>query len=236
MSVRPNQAIVFHRASMNTPIQSMSHNFATLHEIDVGDDNRLAILEGKLMSHDCIISVLKDMVDMKQKKAVQIFPDNVIAQGDDSLVWHVPGQVRTMLFKHGKKITKMAVPYPSLIFKVFDNTLSVAASKFKRKSKADDIIYHSPLMNVYSDGRVCVGSADCPDDSDIESMTGWEKVIFDTIFTHTNHDSSLLNKPQMTTTTEQLYAFWKALKGDKTFPMNRLNRLSDITLEEWIVQ
>ncbi|PCJ88319.1 MAG: hypothetical protein COA54_03375 [Thiotrichaceae bacterium] len=236
MSVRPNQAIVFHRASMNTQIQSMSHNFATLHEIDMGDDNRLAILEGKLMSHDCIISVLKDMVDMKQKKSIQILPDNVIAQSDDSLVWHVPGQVKTMLFKHGKKITRMAVPYPSLIFKVIDNTLSVAASKFKRKPKADDIIYHSPLMNIYSDGRVCVGSADCPSDSDIGSMAGWEKVIFDTIFTHTNHDSCLLNKPQTMTTTDQLYAFWKSLKGDKHFPTNRLSRLSDLTLEEWIEQ
>ena len=236
MSVCPNQAIIFHRASMNTPMQSMSHNFATLHGIDVDDDNRPTILEGKLMSHDCIISVLKDMVDMKQTKAIQILPDNVIAQGDDSLVWHVPGRVRTMLFKHGKKTTKMAVHYPSLIFKVIDNTLSVAASKFKRKPKADDILYHSPLMNIYSDGRVCVGTADCPSDSDIESMAEWEKVIFDTIFTHTNHDKCLLNKSQTSTTTDQLYAFWKALKGDKHFPTNRLNRLSDLTLEEWIEQ
>jgi PRTRC genetic system protein B len=212
----------------------MSHNFATLHEIDVDDDNRPTILEGKLMSHDCIISVLKDMVDIKQKRAMQILPDNVIAQADDSLVWHVPGQVRTMLFKNGKKITRMAVPYPSLIFKVIDNSLSVAASKFKRKPKADDILYHSPLMNVYSDSRVCVGTADCPTDSEMDSMAGWEKVIFDTIFTHTNHTHCLLNKPQASTSTEQLYAFWKSLKGDNDFPNNRLNRLSDLTLEEWI--
>jgi len=236
MSVSPNQAIIFHRASMNTPIQSMSHNFATLHEIDVDDNNRPTILEGKLMSHDCIISVLKDMVDMKQKRAIEILPDNVIAQGDDSIVWHVPGKVRTMLYKHGKKTTKMAVPYPSLIFKVIDNTLSVAASKYKRKPKADDILYHSPLFNVYSDGRVCVGSADCPSDSDIESMAGWESVIFKTIYTHTNHARCLLNKPQTSTTTDQLYWFWKSLKGDKYFPTNRLNRLSDTTLEEWIEQ
>jgi len=236
MSVIPNQAIIFHRASMNTNVQSMTHNFATLHEIDVGDDNHPTILEGKLMSHDCIISVLKDMVDMKQKRAIHILPENVIAQGDDSLVWHVPGKVRAMLFKHGKKITRMAVPYPSLIFKVIDNSLSVAASKFKRKPNANDIIYHSPLMNVYSDGRVCVGSADCPCDSDIESMAGWESVIFKTIYTHTNHDRCLLNKPQTSTTTDQLYSFWKSLKGDKYFPTNRLNRLSDTTLEEWIEQ
>ncbi len=78
--------------------------------------------------------------------------------------------------------------------------------------------------------------ADCPTDSEMDSMAGWEKVIFDTIFTHTNHSDCLLNKPQTSTSTEQLYAFWKSLKGDKDFPNNRLNRLSDLTLEEWIGQ
>jgi len=234
MSVSPSQAIVFHRASMNTHTQSMSHNFATLHDIACDDDNRLSIREGQLMSHDSIITVLHKMLAMRQKKAIQILPDNVIAQGDDSLVWYVPAKVRTMLFKHEKKVTKTAVPYPTLIFKVTDRCLSIASSRYKRKPKADDIVYHAPLMNIYSDGRVCVGTAHCPQDSDLESMAKWESVIFDTIFTHTNHDRCLLNKPQTSTSTRQIHAFWKGLKGDKQFPTDRLHRLSNLTLKEWI--
>ena len=172
MSVTPNQAILFHRASMNAHTQSMSHNFATLHDIKTDENNHLVIMEGQLMSHDGIMSVLTDMAGMKQKKSLQVLPYNIIAQSDDSLVWHVPGNMRYMLFKNGKKTTKIVVPYPSLIFKVIDNTLSVVATKYKRTPKADDVIYHAPLMNIYSDSRVCVGSADCPDNADTKSMAG----------------------------------------------------------------
>lgn len=236
MSVCPNQAILFHQASIDTHSQSMAHNFATLHAIQAGADNRPVILEGKLMSHDCLISVLKDMAGMKQKKAIQCLPENVIAQDSDSLVWHVPGSVRTMLFKQGNKTTKITVPYPSLIFKVTDNNLSIAACKYKRKPKSDDMIYHAPLMNIYVDGRVCVGSADCPDNADIESMAGWESVIFDTIFTHTNHSYTLNHNENKLTLSTFLFRFWKSIRGNKQFPNKYLNTLSDITLQEWIEQ
>jgi len=236
MSVIPNQAILFHRASMNTHTQSMSHNFATLHDIKVDKDNRPAIMEGQLMSQDCIVSVLKDMAGMNQKKSLQVLPDNIIAQSDDSLVWHIPGNMRHMLFKNGKKTTKIVVPYPSLIFKVIDNSLSVVATKYKRTPRTDDVIYHAPLMNIYSDSRVCVGSADCPDNADIESMAGWESVIFDTLFTHTNHDFTLQQESNKSTSTKELYAFYKSIKSDMRFPKNRLNTMSELTLEEWIQQ
>lgn len=234
MSISPNQAILFHRASSNRNIQSMSHNFATLHKIKAGKDGRPVILEGQLMSHDGITSVLKDMVDIKQKSALQILPDNVIAQSEDSLVWHVPGNVRAILFKRGNKPKKITVPYPSLIFKVIDNTLSVVASKYKRKPKADDVLFHAPLMNIYSESRVCVGTANCPENSEIESMAGWESVIFDTIFTHTNHNNTLRQKGNAPTSTKELCNFWKSIKDNKRFPNNRLNSLSDTTLEQWI--
>lgn len=234
MSVSPNQAILFHRASVNTNVQTVGHNFATLHDIKVDEQRRPVIHEGKLMSHDCLVSILKEMLDMKQTRSLQLLPENVIAQSDDSLVWHVPGEVRTILYKHGKKTTRMAVPYPSLIFKVTDNSLSIAAYKFKRKPSADDYIYHAPLANIYCDGKVCVGNAKCPDDSGLENIKGWESVIFDSEFTHTNHSQTLEQKGDKETSTEELYNFWKSLRGDKVFPANRLNRMNDTTLQEWL--
>ena len=158
MSLSPNQAILFHRASLNTNIQSMSHNFATLHDIGMTEGNRPVIKEGQLMSHDCVISVLQDMVNMRQKYSLQILPENVLACSDDSLVWYVKGEVRPMLFKRGKRSVKINVPYPTLLFKVVDNTLSVTASRYTRKPKATDRLYYSPLMNIYSDNRVCTGT------------------------------------------------------------------------------
>jgi PRTRC genetic system protein B len=108
------------------------------------------------------------------------------------------------------------------------------ATRYKRQPKADDYIYHAPLMNTYSDSRVCVGSADCPDNADIENMAGWESVIFETIFTHTNHDFTLQQKSNERTSTKELHAFYKSIKSDTSFPKNRLNAISELTLEEWI--
>jgi len=236
MSTNPNQAILFHRTSIESSIQSMSHNFATLHNIKVDEGNRPVIMEGQLMSHDCMVSVLKGMLEMKQKKSLRILPENVIAQSDDSLVWYVPCKARTMLFKRGSQMVKMFVPYPTLIFKVIDNTLSVVASKYKRKPKADDSIFHAPLMNIYVDSRVCVGTANCPANADIDSVAGWQSVIFDTLFTHTNHSSTLRQKQNKQTSNKRLFSFWRSIKGDKQFPNNRLNKLHNLTLEEWVEQ
>lgn len=234
MSVNPNQAILFHRASLNTHHQSMSHQFATLHDIGITDDNRPVIKEGQIMSHDCVISVLQDMVNMRQQKALQMLPENVLAHSDDSLVWYVKGGLRPMLFKRGKRSIKINVPYPTLLFKVVDNTLWIAASRYTRKPKATDVLYYAPLMNIYSDNRVCTGSAECPDNADVDSMSQWEGVIFSTYFTHTNHNNTLRSREEESTSTDELFAFWKSLKGDNKFPVSLLNKQTDLTLEEWI--
>lgn len=234
MSLKPNQAILFHRASLKTNIQSMSHNFATLHDIGMTDDNRPVIKEGQLMSHDSVISVLQDMVGMRQKKSLQMLPENVLAYSDDSLVWYVKSGARSMLFKRGKRSVKMDVSYPTLIFKVVDNVLSVVASRYTRKPKATDILCHSPLMNIYSDSRVCTGSAVCPDNADIDSMQQWEDVIYKTRFSHQNHNHTLATKNNKNVSTDDLFAFWKSLKGVKKFPVKQLNQITDLTLEEWI--
>ena len=139
-----------------------------------------------------------------------------------------------MLFKRGKRSVKMKVPYPTLLFKVVDNTLSVAASRYTRKPKATDTVYYAPLMNIYSDNRVCTGTAVCPDNADVDTMKQWEEVIYLSYFTHINHDYTLRSKNKKNTSTDHLFTFWKTLKGEHKFPVSRLNKQTDITLEDWI--
>jgi len=232
MNIAANRAILFHQAS--DAGQHVSHqNFATIHNIELLD-NTPVIKEGQLMSHDTIMEVLSNMAGLSQHKMLQLLPENVLAHTQDALVWYMEGKVRPMLFKLNKKSVKINVPWPTLIFKVTDNELSVAALRYKRKPKADDPIYYSPLMNVYDNHTVCVGTADCPDGAELDDMFAWNKVIYETFFTHINHSHTLATKDDKETSTKQLFSFWKSLKGKTKFPLAKLNKDEFMSVEEWI--
>jgi len=232
MSLQPTHAILFHRATSNGAM-SASNNFATLHTIDSSQSHPI-IKEGQLMSHQTITDVLSEMTGLQKQNPLQISPENVLAQSDDSLVWYVQASFRPMLLKVNSRPLKINVPYPTLIFKVVGDELSVTASRFKRKPKADDNVYFAPLMNVYGTHKVCVGNADCPDSAEIENKEDWEQVMFSTYYTHTNHAHTLSSKDHKEITTAHLYSFWKKLKNKTTFPVKQLNNDSGTTLSQWI--
>ncbi len=235
MNPHPDNALFFHSASMESQERGVVSNhayFATLHAVDYYA-GRPQVREGRLLTHQDVMDLLERMASMKPKEALQVIDKRVIASGDDTLVWYESAQVRPIYFRIGRKNQKFTVPWPTLIFKAKGRSISVVASRFKRPPKLSEKIYHAPLMNVYQNTSVCTGSAICPDETTPASLSQWNTVIYDSNFTHTNHDHTLRQPGNKETTTPALHQFWRELRDKKTFPVRQLNPL-DKTLEDWI--
>ena len=170
---------------------------------------------------DTLIGILKQQSGQVSRTLI---PENVLLHGSNELVWCVPGKVRPMWFKLQDKPVRLNVPWPTLLFHVLDGNLSVVALRDAKRPTETTPVYHAPLMNIYHHGGVCTGSADLPEGCDYEDRSGWEDVIFKTLFTHTNMDHTLKLKGKQTISNTVHLRFWRDLSRKKAsrFPVSSL--------------
>jgi PRTRC genetic system protein B len=98
-------------------------------------------------------------------------------------------------------------------------------------------LHHAPLGNIYANTSVCTGTAALPDGVTMKDKIAWESVIFDTAFTHTNHQQTLVEpKRGHHTRTGADADYWCNRKGrNKPFPDRLLCPLG-ANLGQWITR
>lgn len=180
---------------------------------------------------------LETLVNILANKSVSggLLPENVLALSPSCLAWFVRGAVRKMWFQGAKGAESIVVPWPNLVFVATGKDLYVAAYKGNRRPTAKTRLYHAPIMNIWGEGRVCIGSGTIPKGIGLEDMRGWEAIIYDTLFTHVNHQRTLAPKLRRTrkaakvreskdVSNAQHRQFWNALhrKKAKRFPPEAL--------------
>lgn len=108
-----------------------------------------------------------------------------------TLIWYTEPQRKSIIFQKGSKDSDNAplssgmMNLPYLVWKYSQRILSVVAC-FERPVK-DTLLYYAPLMNIYNNLQVCMGSGankigKGKDFSEI--ITSTEKAFFQTVFTH----------------------------------------------------
>lgn len=236
MELHASKAIMLHQYTKQSQLSHNTALVATLHDVEF-ENQSPTIKEGQLMTVDDVLSMLSLIAEQREYQPLQMLPENVLAIGKDSMVWYAEPRIRRMYYRLDKKLMKFTVPWPGLVFKIKNGELSVAAVRKKRKPKADDKLYFAPLMNIYNNHKVCTGMADCPEKCELDDRAGWESVIYDTSFSHTqhNHPHTLSKKYGKDITTRGLFNFWKKLKDKKQFPLDALHPDTQ-TLEEWIIE
>lgn len=173
---------------------------------------------------DAALAALVGILAGRERPAVELIPEGVILQGHNQLAWVVPAARRRMWFLIGKRKRQFMVPWPTLVFHVHTGQLRVAALATADRPNTTTSVYHAPLMNIYADGRVCVGNATLPKDCGYPDIPHWEKVVFGTLFTHVNHDRSLRLTGTKAIDSGKHLAFWRELaeSGADTFPTDAL--------------
>jgi PRTRC genetic system protein B len=228
----PIKAFIFH--SFSNGHESHSSNselIVTAHPLTQNETGAPVIGAGGLLSEDEIRSLLESLLD-KMPEYNGFIPPNVLSISSRHVAWTVRAKVRPMYFKPvGKeKAIRFNVVWPTLLFVAGKKGLAVAALKSNRRPIQNTRLFHAPLMNIYDDGRVCLGSSTMPQEITLETLDAVEKCIFDTNFSHTNHPNTLKEISD-----KKHLSFWRKLHREKTpmFPVDALNPLNT-TVNEFI--
>lgn len=152
-------------------------------------------------------------------------PPHVLARSPDHLCWWVPPAVRNLHFRIGQKIVRYRVPLPGLVLCAsHGRSLRIFAVKGQQRPGRETRLFHAPLMNIDRRGFMCFGNIETPTFG-LEHLPEWESALFDTCFTHVNHQQTL-QKPE-DVDSQQLLAFWRNLRGKSVFPDDVLAACSE---------
>jgi len=187
--------------------------FFTLHDVSMTDAGP-QIGPGTVMDKQ-IAYQFAQYVAQNEVGDETLLPANILMNSPTRLIWFKEPEVRKMWFKVGKKKVSYAVPWPRLLYVATPDELSVFAIKGRRRPSADTRLYHAPLMNIYDDGRVCLGSARMPARFDLSSIPDMEAIITDTLFSHTNHHYTLKKRGKGEVSNTEHIQFWRNLHKNK---------------------
>lgn len=169
-----------------------------------------------------------------RNKAPEILPDNVLVAHSDVLAWWVPAKVRTSYFAltrppEGTRALAerivLPLPYPAHLFVATRGQLGVYALAASERPTADTPVLHSPVLNVYVDGRLCWGNIAVPKAITVAAIPDYERAVFDSWSTHPNPG-------QEATATGRggLVKLWDDLAARKAsrFPVGRLKPFGSV--------
>lgn len=230
-STRTVLALLLHEGSGAS--HSARAHWLTTHPV-LGTPVQPLIGPGRLLSVRDKHELIETLLGTVEREAFAWSPPQVLAVSRERMAWYVPGRVRPMHFRESERTKTLRVPWPTLVFYVDDGTLSVCAVAQTSRPTNDTPLYHAPLMNVNAQTRVCVGSARMPDSATLEDMPAYEAAMYDTRFTHVNHQASLKLSDVADVDSIAHWAFWQRLARQKAtqLPPEVLNPLH-MTLSQW---
>jgi PRTRC genetic system protein B len=162
-------------------------------------------------------------------------PQEVLCHSPDQLAWYVPGRVRPLWFRDGTGPQHWNVPWPTLVFRVRNGRLSLAALGSRRRPGENARVFHAPLMNIHASCEMCTGNVSMPKGWSLSHRAGYERAVFDTIFTHVNHEHTLRSTSDGPVGTADHLRFWRELahRDSRRFPIGVLVPLES-NLSQWL--
>jgi len=117
--------------------------------------------------------------------------ENILVKDSSVIAWHRPRQTRTLYLTN--EAINLEIPPLLYIFRTPKSnevaSLSVFALAANKRPNLKSKLYHAPLMNIYSDGRLCLGNMKLPRVIDDKTITLVESEFFGSRFTHPNHSN-----------------------------------------------
>lgn len=218
---QPQIALVFHGSSAS------SISCVTRHEIDKESGLKL----GKYVELEDCISLMQSQLSEKTKSdnGIVIQPQNILVNSREFLIWHKRSHQGEFWFRDAKRKLRFDVNYPPFLFvldKRSSNSLSVFTLPTNSRPTLKTHLYHAPVMNVYSGGLLCLGSAVLPENQLVPTelyLNEVESALFHSYFTHVNHAATLKAKGGVNTS-QQLMFWQKKSESNGKIKMSELNR------------
>lgn len=236
ISLKATHALVFHQGSASQQNRFEKTALITRHPV-------LYTSSGPVIGAGSMLSlsdqeILRDILNNNTDPESSLLPENVLVSTARRLAWYVPGAVRAMYISFNSRTKRLMVPWPTLVIRVDSGKLSVAALAASKRPEAKTRLYHAPIANTYDDGSVCTGGADIPGGWRLAHVRAWEKVLYDTAFSHVNQPMTLNLGKKDGVTDSVHFAFWRHLASKKEtkvwkFPVKALVPMK-CTLGQWL--
>lgn len=97
-------------------------------------------------------------------KSEGIIPEHILytynENGRTVVMWYHPEKKSSLNFSAATKIKQASeVSLPALLYCVIDTALYIFALRTNDRPSASTKVYKAPFFNIYTDGRVCLGTA-----------------------------------------------------------------------------
>lgn len=184
----PSLALVLHKATGY--YSDGKELYATIHELSDQDGQwrfkpgEVASLSDQQAIADALLGNVRQSIDQSA-----FLPQGVLLNTPAVCAWFLPSQRRAMHLVIGNERKTVMVKWPNLIAASSRRELYLVATDSKAHPDASTALYRAPLGNVYDGGKVCTGSAPKPSKEGVGAIEGWNRVIFESAFTHANTDS-----------------------------------------------
>ena len=134
-------------------------------------------------------------------------------EGSQVAIWRRPRLTRVALMTEAfKPPERFYIPTPGLVFICHSRRPPWVYAARRRPRSSEEMLYHAPYYNIFSDGRVCPGTHDFPEDPTLTPES-----FFQSLFSLTGDSRERsLSHP------ESLQALWKELDGTKKYPLEDL--------------
>jgi PRTRC genetic system protein B len=227
----PHVALVIHSRRQNAYSNGDAELVATTHPVEVGEDGRWHFKPGNVATASDQRAMGEALLESaaKQYGAGEIMPEGMIMANEKVCAWFRPARQRFMHVAIGGERRAVNVRWPNLVMAHANGELFLAATDSKSHPDGLTKLYRAPLGNVYASTKVCLGNARVPRENGISAIEGWDKVVFDSAFTHTNCASMKGQESGM-----DVAHYWKQRDGKaNAFPKAKLLPL-DMTLAAWL--
>lgn len=198
-AITTHKALLFHTISLKQ-LDALQEPYShqpdksgislTVHDVKQSPSGSV-IGAGRLLS-EADKQELRDYLNGEDGIKGEWLPKNLMLINCQKMVWYVPSKIRTMHIKAGDKTLHLKIKWPSLVFCADSHgRLKIAAYAGTGRPNLTQPLYHAPLWNIYGDTRLCAGGAETTNIIAVSSMKIWEDAVFETVFTHSNHDRVL---------------------------------------------
>lgn len=159
---------------------------------------------GRPITQESLENVTKAVMKGASRRA-GLLPENTLSVGGQWIAWWIPSGTRNFFFQTSDErigVTNGAANHPALFFVAHEHGLYVFALPNDDRPAMNTPLLNCPMMNVWVEGKVCLGTQPKPETSLGESVQEWTNGFFGSAFTHPNHDLAVKHK-------KGLYGFWR---------------------------
>ena len=148
----------------------------------------LTVMEADNLAKSLLLEQENESAFLKPKT---LLPSNVLSldpnEEKGTVIWHTKAQLRDLFFVESLGIPNGKAYVPPMLWKASKSSLSVFALKSNKRPTVNTKLQYAPFFNVYSNGRVCLGTikVDIKNSSSVkEFIEAWEHYFFHSYFSH----------------------------------------------------